>query len=147
VQRALETEPATNQGIPLTPAEQFVLLNKRRKRVPHSQFSFSLLAAMTLDKVVAMQVFEGGVDALLFENFIYRLLNKLRTNPETSSKHIVLLLDNAAIHKHSSVFETARKMKATVLMNAQYSPFLQPVEQLFLMLKTQLRKRDVKPVK
>ena len=102
---------------------------------------------MTLDKVVAMQVFEGGVDALLFENFIYRLLNKLRTNPETSSKHIVLLLDNAAIHKHSSVFETARKMKATVLMNAQYSPFLQPVEQLFLMLKTQLRKRDVKPVK
>ena len=94
---------------------------------------------MTQDKVIAMQVFEGGVDSLLFENFIYRLLNKLRTSSETASKDIVLLLDNAAIHKHSTVFETARKMKATVLMNAQYSPFLQPVEQLFLKLKTLLR--------
>lgn len=33
---------------------------------------------MSQDKVISMQVLEGGTDAILFENFIYHTLKKLR---------------------------------------------------------------------
>lgn len=84
---------------------------------------------------------EGGTDAVIFENFIYRTLNKLRNDPRTAHKDIVLLVDNARIHKGSIVNETVRKMKATLLFSAQYSPWLQPVEQLHNYLKRQLRQQ------
>lgn len=54
-------------------------------------------------------------------------------------KDIVLLMDNAAIHKHSQVKETARKMKVNILFNAEYSPWLNPIEQLFRYLKEKLK--------
>ena len=51
-----------------------------------------------------MQVLEGGTDAILFENFIYYTLNKLRKDPATANKQIVLLMDNATIHKCEIVY-------------------------------------------
>ena len=102
---------------------------------------------MVQDKVISMQVLEGGTDAVLFENFIYRTLNKLRQNAQTGSKHIVIIMDNASIHKHSSVFHTARKMKVSVLFNAEYSPWLNPVEQLFNYIKKELKQIVPRPPK
>lgn len=48
-------------------------------------------------------------------------------------------MDNAIIHKYSEVLETARKMKVHVLFNAEYSPWLNPVEQLFSHIKANLK--------
>ncbi len=56
-------------------------------------------------------------------------------------------MDNASIHKHESVYATARKFKANVLLNAQYSPWLNPIEQLFNYIKRKLRKADRRPAK
>ena len=78
----------------------------------------------------------------MFDNFLHRLLKKLRTDKETKHKHIVVLMDNATIHKHSSIYETARRFKVNVLLNAQYSPWLNPVEQLFNFIKRALRKAN-----
>ena len=47
---------------------------------------------------------EGGKDANLFENFIYNMLNKLRRESEMINKHIVILMDDAKIHKSSIVY-------------------------------------------
>ena len=90
---------------------------------------------------------EGGTDSVFFENFIYNMLDKLRRDPSTANKDIVLLMDNAAIHKKSIVFETARRMKANILFNAEYSPWLNPIEQLFNKLKQSLRKMEFQPAK
>ena len=79
---------------------------------------------------------------MVFDNFLHRLLTKLRTAKETKSKHIVVLMDNASIHKHSRIYDTARKFKVNVLLNAQYSPWLNPVEQLFNHIKRVLRKAN-----
>ena len=59
---------------------------------------------------------------------MFKVLKKLRTDPETKSKQIVILMDNASIHKHESVYATIRKFKANILLNAQYSPWLNPIE-------------------
>lgn len=52
-------------------------------------------------------------------------------------------MDNAVIHKHSIVLETARKMKVNVLFNAEYSPWLNPIEQLFGALKSKIKRHDI----
>lgn len=48
-------------------------------------------------------------------------------------------MDNAVIHKHSAVLETALRLKANVLFNAEYSPWLNPVENFFGYLKGKVR--------
>ncbi len=65
-----------------------------------------------------MQVVEGGTDAVIFENFLFTTLDSLRRNPLSKDKHIVVLMDNATIHKTAIVYQAAIKMKATVLLNA-----------------------------
>ena len=52
---------------------------------------------------------------------------------------VVLLLDNARIHHHSRVVALARAEGAHILFNAQYSPWLNPVETLFGNLKRRIR--------
>ena len=70
---------------------------------------------MTLDRVVAMQIIEGGMDSPLFENFLYRTLTSLRQEDPFNKKQIVLYLDNATLHKHHTVLQTARRMNVDVV--------------------------------
>jgi transposase len=81
--------------------------------------------------VIGSQIIEGAFDSTLFEEFVFRVLDHLRKAPATATKTIVILMDNAVIHRHGVVLETCRKLKANVLFNAEYSPWLNPVEQLF----------------
>lgn len=88
------------------------IVNKRQ------QYSVSLLSAMSQTKVLATQIIEGGVDSMLFENFIYHTLRSVRSDRQLQHKTIVLFMDNAVIHKHSEVLETARRMRVNVMFNA-----------------------------
>ena len=101
-----------------------------------------MIAAISYKKVIASQIVEGSVDSVLYENFIYQMLVNIRKEQRVE-KDIVLLMDNAVIHRHSAVLETARKFRVNVLFNAEYSPWLNPVEQLFGFLKKELRDKDI----
>lgn len=103
-------------------------LCREKERNRRQQFSVSLLSALSQDKVVATQLLEGGVDSTIFENFVYRTLNSIRSTPETQSKQVLVFMDNAVIHRHAQVLETCKLLKCHVLFNAQYSPWLNPVE-------------------
>ena len=94
---------------------------------------------MSQDRLISSQIIEGTFDSTLFENFIYQTLRHVRTDPELRQRRVVLLMDNAVIHKYSDVLETIRKFKVTLLFNAEYSPWLNPVEHLFQALKQQLK--------
>jgi hypothetical protein len=94
------------------------LLQRQKGTEKHTGYSFSMIAAMTNDCVISAQVTEGGTDAVVFDNFLHRTLHKLRVDKDTKSKQIVILMDNATIHKHPSIYETARKFKVNVLLNA-----------------------------
>jgi transposase len=98
-------------------------------------YNLTLIAAMTIQNVISMQVVEGGTDAVIFENFLFRTLESIRRSPTTRNKPIVILMDNAVIHKTPVVYNTAKRMNATLLLNAEYSPWLNPIEQLFNRLK------------
>jgi hypothetical protein len=102
-------------------------------------YSLSLLAAISQQAVVGAQVIEGGVDASVFENFLHQVLRGLRAQGAFEGPGVVLLLDNARIHHHSRVVALARAEGAHILFNAQYSPWLNPVETLFGHLKRRIR--------
>lgn len=112
---------------------------QRRGETKFQNFSFSFIAAISQAKVISTQILEGGVSSVVFENFVYHTLRHLRTSRDTKDKDIVLLMDNAVIHKHSIVLETARKFRVNVLFNAEYSPWLNPVEKLFDSLKRRVK--------
>lgn len=82
---------------------------------------------------------EGGVDAMIFERFIFDTLRKLRADPRTCDQRIVLLLDNVAFHKHEQVLKTAMAFKVNVLFNVEYSPMLNPIERVFNQIKATYR--------
>ena len=94
------------------------ILQRTKGHEKVSPYSLSMIAAITFDCVISAQITEGGTDHVVFDNFLHRTLSKLRIDKETKSKQIVVLMDNASIHKHTSVFETARKFRANILMNA-----------------------------
>ncbi len=52
-----------------------------------------------MERVEGLQIIEGTTDTVVFENFVYNLLKKLRSDKATKSKQIVLILDNVSFHK------------------------------------------------
>jgi transposase len=96
----------------------------------------TLIAAVTEREVVGMQLIEGGVDASLLDNFVFHMVLQMRRQPQYQGKSMVLFMDNAVIHRHEMVLNTCRKLGVSVLFNAEYSPHLNPVEQLFGQLKS-----------
>ncbi len=83
------------------------------------------------------------MDSVVFEQFLHHMLLGIRNQPEFASRNVILLMDNARIHHHQMVLETARRMKVNVLFNAQYSPWLNPVESLFAHLKSRLSEAGI----
>ena len=71
------------------------------------------------------------------------MLLGVRSDESLAGKNVILLLDNAKIHHHSLVLETARSMQVNVLFNAEYSPWLNPVESLFGHLKRCIKEEQL----
>ena len=76
------------------------------------------ISAVSQEGLIANQVVQGKVDAVVFENFIYWMLQGIFANDENRDRDIVIMMDNAAIHKDPIVFETCRAFKVIVVFNA-----------------------------
>ena len=93
------------------------------------------------------QIVEGGSDSQAFENFLYRLMNSIRRDPKTKDKEVIIFMDNARTHKTEQVQALSAKLGFVLLYSAQYSPWLQPVEQLCNHLKQELKRLSSRPLK
>ena len=78
----------------------------------------------------------------MLENFIYCTLKAIHADSALKKKRIMILLDNARIHYHSNITETLKQFGAHAIFNAQYSPWLNPVERLFGVVKKRLQQVD-----
>ena len=106
-------------------------------------YSISFMGAICQESVVCTQLIEGSYDSTLYEDVLYQILFRMRSDPSTQKKTIVVLMDNATFHHHSKVLETCRLMKANVLFNAEYSPWLNPIENFFGHVKKNVLRRVV----
>ena len=116
-------------------------MSKAKNPERRQMYSFSLLSAISQEKLLANQLIEGGVDASVFDNFLYRLLKHVRETELDAQRKVILLMDNATIHRHPLVYDTVLGMKAILIFNPQYSPWMNPIEKLFKYLKGNLERK------
>jgi hypothetical protein len=115
----------------------------RKSGSKKESYSISLISAISEDRVIANQLVEGPVDAIIFDNFVYHTLLCIRKDKDLSQKKVLLFLDNARIHKSPHLYDTAKKMKALILFNAAYSSWLNPIEHFFGYVKATLKEEDI----
>ena len=48
----------------------------------HQTYTLGLIAAISKEEILATQILEGGVDSVIFDNFLYNLFNQLLATPK-----------------------------------------------------------------
>lgn len=95
---------------------------------------FSIVGAVSIQKVVAAMYAEGSIDGVFFTHFIEHYLA-----PELKSGDQVIM-DNVAFHKVKRVKEIIESQGASLIYLPPYSPDLSPIENMWSKLKSILRK-------
>ncbi|CDO78009.1 hypothetical protein BN946_scf184664.g6 [Trametes cinnabarina] len=100
------------------------------------QLVYSILPALSLDGIIALDVFETSLTAEKFTLFIEMVLDCMNPFPQRNS---VLVMDNASIHHAEGLRELveARGMRLEYLPT--YSPDLNPIEEAFSSIKAWIR--------
>ena len=99
--------------------------------------NISVCAVMTVNGLqhYAMQV--RAYNRYSFESFIRETMNILTMRGERNG---VLIMDNASIHKTTNVIQAIEEMGFRYKFLAPYSPFLNPIENLFSTWKSYIRR-------
>jgi transposase len=95
--------------------------------------TLTVLAALTLDGVLASMTIESPTDGDVFLAFVEQVLG-----PKLQPGHIVVL-DNLGAHKVKGVRELIESRGAQLLYLPPYSPDFNPIEQAWSKLKQLLR--------
>ncbi len=109
----------------------------RRLRVPArkgGRTRWSLLMAVSDEKVVGWKLVKGSINSHIFSEFMSTL--------DTHERDI-MLLDNCSIHKTQLAQDTMISRGLTPCFLPPYSPEFQPIEHCFSVLKRAFRNTDV----
>jgi hypothetical protein len=101
----------------------------RRLRVPSrpgGRTRWSLLMAVSNERVVGWRLEKGSINGAIFADFMSTL--------DTDDRDVVLM-DNASIHKTSLVMDTIIGRGLTPCFLPPYTPDFQPIEHCFSVLK------------
>ena len=93
-----------------------------------------IVAARMGNRIIAPLQYDGTMDSTLFELWFRQCL--LPTLPESA----IIVMDNAAFHRKSRLFEFAQIAGHRLVFLPPYSPELNPIENFWSWLKRQLRK-------
>jgi hypothetical protein len=92
---------------------------------------WTLLMAVTNERVVGWQLIKGSTTSTTFSQFIAGL--------NTDGRDIIMM-DNAAFHKTQDVLRVFDQRNLTTLFLPPYTPQLQPIEHCFATLKSAYRR-------
>lgn len=104
-------------------------------KIPQGRWrTLTFLAALRCDRIDAPCVIDGPIDGESFLAYVEQIL------VPTLKPGDVVIIDNLGSHKGKAVRRAIRAVGARLFFLPQYSPDLNPIEQLFAKLKTLLRK-------
>ncbi|CAG8729336.1 22472_t:CDS:2 [Gigaspora margarita] len=99
---------------------------------------YTILPALTLDGIIAVNIIEGSYTKEKFKEFVIsQVLPQMNSYPNIRS---VLVLDNAQIHHSSELLEYLDAFGVRVEFLPPYSPDLNPIETAFSYIKNYLRR-------
>ena len=99
----------------------------------------SLLAALSLNQVIASSNIYGAVNGVTFEAFI---ANKLVPNLWSGA---CVVMDNAKIHLGEEIRVLIESVGAKLIYLSPYSPEFNPIENFWSKIKASLRKLSKRP--
>ena len=102
--------------------------------------NISLLAALSVEKVITSVNIYGSVDGVTFEAFIQQLIPHLQEND-------CVVMDNAKIHHGKMVRELLSKAGVKLIYLSPYSPEFSPIENLWSKVKAILKKTAARTYK
>jgi hypothetical protein len=130
------------KGLLPKPQEEAKTTEPAEQPQKQQQYSLSMVAAISPTQILSAQIIQGTFDSTLLENFIYWTLKGIHNDSTLRKKRVMIFLDNARIHYHSNITETFKQFGAHAMFNAQYSPWLNPVERLFGTVKKKLQQTN-----
>ncbi|KAI7960205.1 hypothetical protein MJO29_005273 [Puccinia striiformis f. sp. tritici] len=116
---------------------------RRTKRIDRALAAprISVLPAVSLDGMLAVMAHEGSMRRLDIEYFLEEvLMPQMNPFPGPNS---VLVLDNAAIHHNGRVAEICEAANVLLVYLPPYSPDFNPIEKVFSVLKSKLKRHRV----
>lgn len=99
----------------------------------HRGNKFSLISAISTEKVVASLYFEESIEGELFSGFVEHCLCK------TLEPRHKLIMDNVAFHKVKRAEELIKATGAEIIYLPPYSPDYSPIELMWSKIKSVLR--------
>jgi transposase len=115
--------------------------HKLLAKVPQGRWrTLTFLAALRRDRIDAPLVLDGPINGQSFLAYVEQVL------VPTLSEGDIVIMDNLGSHKGKAVRRAIRAAGARLFFLPQYSPDLNPIEQVFAKLKTLLRKAGERTV-
>ncbi len=108
---------------------------------PHGHWkTMTFIAALRTEGITAPLVLDQPINGEWFLAYVEQVL------VPTLKPGDVVIMDNLGSHKGRAVRSALRKARAHLLFLPPYSPDLNPIEQVFAKLKSQLRKADERSI-
>ena len=98
----------------------------------------SILSTIQLNGTMCPLVFDGTLNKFIFAHYIKSCL-KPTLSPEN-----ILLLDNSSVHTSKLALDTLKECGINYLFLPPYSPDLNPIELLWALMKSVLRKHKAR---
>ena len=103
--------------------------------------NYSLIAAMTIKRIMGFMIFRNSVDSNNFLAFYISLLNFIKNEIKKPLKDYVLILDNASTHKkYLNSYQIEKEL--IVVWSPPYTPQLNPIEMLWSQWKRIVYKKN-----
>ena len=106
-----------------------------RSPIPHGHWkTTTLVAALTVEGIVAPMVLDGAMDGEMFKAYIARILAPVLRPGD------IVIWDNLPAHRVGGVADIIEKAGAQILRLPPYSPDFNPIEKAFSQIKAHLKK-------
>ena len=99
---------------------------------------WSVLPAYSMDGILTYHIYQGGIDGERYVWFVRDIVLPL-CNPHPGPNS-VLVMDNCRIHHHHDVQRACDEAGVILIYLPPYSPDLNPIEELFSVLKAWIKK-------
>ncbi|EHS63457.1 uncharacterized protein PGTG_21588 [Puccinia graminis f. sp. tritici CRL 75-36-700-3] len=127
----------------------YALKGRRTVRLPRpiTASRISVLPAVSLDGLLAVIAQEGTMYRLDLEYFLEEFLSnsfiELPNMNPFPDRNSVLVLDNASLHHGGGVARLCEDRGVLLVYLPPYSPDMNPIEKVFSVLKSQLKRRQI----
>ena len=104
---------------------------------------YSAIGILSSDGINDVYITEGNVNGDTFLHFVHTMLLPILNPFDGQSKHSIVIMDNASIHRTDSVVRTISATGALIRFLPPYSPDMNPIESVFGEVKQYLQANSI----